>query len=269
MAEQNPQYRLIWFQHLHKAAGSSIVNQAIANGEILYPNHEKGNPCSSKGELLPLWDYGSEMLSDFIDSCERDGVTFVATEWGTPDFQSLSKDPRVFLITCLRDPWNRLVSNYNYDFYFGHTRKKGLIEYFSGEHRMAMDNHIVRVYSRMCDASKSEFDNAAIISSIENLNLFDLVLVIERPGDLDTVLFDSLDWEKYDVHKHQTFGNRWALIGLIRSFRLIAAVQYIMKIKRKVGDEDRAFFERESALENSLYQTVLEDEIRGRVIDSN
>ena len=37
-------YRLVWFQHLHKAAGTYVIRRAMANGETFWPEHENGNP---------------------------------------------------------------------------------------------------------------------------------------------------------------------------------------------------------------------------------
>lgn len=265
MVNGDSRYRLVWFQHLHKAAGSSIVNQALANGEIPYPNHKNGNPCSSDGSFLPLWDYDRGSLTEFIDQCEVDGVTFVATEWGSPDFEVLSEDPRVFLMTCLRNPWHRLVSNYNYDYYFGHTRERGLIEYLSGGHRIGMDNHLVRIYSRMCEVDGNEIDSASVSISLTNLRLFNLVLVVERTGDLDVNLFQALGWERKQVDRYRTFGNLWALTGLLKRFRLIAAIQYMLRISRKLSEQDRLHFEHISRFEIEFYSEVIREDISGRM----
>ena len=35
-------YRLVWFQHLHKAAGTYVIRRAMANGETFGPEHENG-----------------------------------------------------------------------------------------------------------------------------------------------------------------------------------------------------------------------------------
>ena len=114
-------YRLVWFHHLHKSAGTLIVNMALRNGEVPYPSHGNGNPKSESGELLRLWEYDEGSLREFIDQCEGRGVTFVATEHGAPDFSLLAEDSRVVLVTCLRDPLKRCASNFNYAYYSGYT----------------------------------------------------------------------------------------------------------------------------------------------------
>ena len=35
-------YRLVWFQHLHKAAGTYIIRRAMANGEKFLTGYHSG-----------------------------------------------------------------------------------------------------------------------------------------------------------------------------------------------------------------------------------
>jgi hypothetical protein len=258
-------YRLIWFQHVHKAAGSAIINQAIANGEILYPVHENGNPCSSSQQLLPIWDYEDNELLEFIDDCQSQGVTFVATEWGSPTFRILNADPRVVLVTCIREPWSRLVSNYNYDYYLGFSRSPSLSEFMIGEHRIKLDNYLVRVFSGDSDHESDALGLESVNSSINNLQLFDLVLITEREGDLKTHLFEALGWKAKAVDNHSTFGNLWTFSKLIRQLRLLSAVSYLLSMKRQVTEGDRISFEEKSSLELELYRRVNDLQIRGRI----
>ena len=65
--EKVGEYRLIWFQHLHKAAGTLIVNMAKANNEVLYDPNNNGNPSDEKGSTMPLWKYDKSRLLDFIN----------------------------------------------------------------------------------------------------------------------------------------------------------------------------------------------------------
>ena len=82
---------------------------------MFFPCHKNGNPYTDDGCRLPLWEYNADDITRFVNGCQKDGVTFVATEWGAPDFTFLRQDPRVLSITLIRDPWTRLVSNYTFD----------------------------------------------------------------------------------------------------------------------------------------------------------
>ncbi len=256
-------YRLIWFQHVHKAAGSTIVNQAIANGETLFPTHENGNPCSDDGEVIPIWDFDETKLLAFVDECESKGVTFVATEWGAPDYRVLHSDPRVLLLTSIRDPWSRVVSNYNYDFYLGHSRSNSLSAYLKEDHRIMMDNYLVRVFSNEFTADPGSLDEQSVSLALDNIRLFDLVLVIEREKDLSNYLFEALGWSKEQVDSHSTFGNLWTLSTLISQFRIIAAVRYMIGRKLTISGEERARFITESEMDLSFYSSIIEEQILG------
>ena len=69
-------YRLVWFQHLHKAAGTYVIRRAMANGETFWPEHSNGNPRND-GELIPLENMSSNQLTSFINECEEKGILFL------------------------------------------------------------------------------------------------------------------------------------------------------------------------------------------------
>lgn len=140
-------YRLIWFQHFHKAAGTSIVKLAQANEEVLYPQHNNGNPLDAEGNEIPLWTFSNNELSQFIDECEELGVTFVANEWEAVDFEYLAKDPRVVLITCLREPLERFVSNFYFDYWSGYTNHSSFQGYLNSDGCFTMFNYYCRILS--------------------------------------------------------------------------------------------------------------------------
>jgi len=258
-------YRLIWFQHVHKAAGSSIINQAVANGEVLFPSHQNGNPCNEGGEVMPLWDFDEGELRGFVDECQTKEVTFVATEWGAPNFGTLHDDPRVLLMTCIREPWSRLVSNFNYDHYLGFSNSTTLAEYLVEDRRIMMDNLLVRIFANRFLAERGSIGEDSLSNALSNLSLFDLVIVIERDGDLSDHLFGALDWEKMKVDSHSTFGNRWTLSRLVRKFRLASAIRYILKMKIEVSEDDHHLFEDQSRIDLEFYGRIMEGGIRGRL----
>lgn len=233
-------YRLVWFQHFHKAGGSSIVDLARLNGETCYPYHENGNPREEKGSLLKIWEYNENELVEFVDECERDQITFVATEWGMPNLSILSQDPRVTLITCLRNPILRLTSNFYFDLYLGYTPARNIESYVGSRNRtITMFNYYSRVLSRLdndsADVSESDFEAA-----IENLSKFDCVFALE---DGFNTLAVALDWELYEIHSNESrFGIRH-ILGLLRRGRVSLAFLRILQPKRKPDPVFVQFFE--------------------------
>jgi len=192
-------------------------------------------------------------------------VTFVATEWGAPIYRVLHNDPRVLLLTSIRDPWSRVVSNYNYDYFLGHSRSSTLSAYLQEDHRIMMDNYLVRVFSNEFSAQASEMDATSVSMALENLRLFDLVLVIERKKDLSKHLFEALNWRKEEVDSHSTFGNLWTFSTLICQFRMLAAVRYMMGRKLTISEAESAQFRNDSELDFSFYGTIEDEKIMGPI----
>jgi hypothetical protein len=218
-------YRLVWFQHLHKAAGTYVIRRAMANGETFWPNHENGNPIEN-GEVLQLWNLDSNELNDFVDKCEKDGVTFVACEWGGPDYDALVNDERVVLLTCLRDPIKRLISNYNYDHYWMWTKAKSYSEYLAEENLHSTPEYYTRIFSRETDLSIA-IEVKHHTQSLENLAKFDRVIIAEN--GMDTL--NELGWKNESDTTHPTFGNKNRILHLLRKLRLKRCWNYIKQVK--------------------------------------
>ncbi len=245
------EYRLVWFQHLHKAAGTYVVRRAIANGEVLYPNNKNGNPCDAEGEI-PLWEMSKKELSEFVDNCEELGVTFVATEWGAPDFSVLSEDHRVCLITCLRDPIKRFISNFNFDYYRMWDNSTNYDQYLNRRKEIyTSPEYYTRIFSRNHDprdpVTREHADGAR-----ENLRLFDKVIVAETGMSA----LNDLGWYEESDTKHMTFGNRRKALLLLRKFRLWRLVQYIRRVKHVPPDEGK--IRRLNIFDMGLYNSILD-----------
>ncbi|MDP7374796.1 MAG: hypothetical protein QF445_04760 [Candidatus Poseidoniaceae archaeon] len=210
-------YRLVWFQHLHKAAGTYVIRRAMANGETFWPDHENGNPVN-EGKVIPLWDMASDKLTSFIDECEERGVTFVACEWGGPDYQTLANDERVTLLTCLRQPIKRLISNYNYDHYWMWTKATSYEEYLREGHLHSSPEYYTKIFAR----GELDLDLAK-----SNLESFDHVIVAEDGmGALD-----ELGWPKESDTTHPTFGDRKRALILFAKLRWSRLFNYLKKRK--------------------------------------
>tara|TARA_B110001452_G_C15228768_1_gene425769 strand:- start:327 stop:1043 length:717 start_codon:yes stop_codon:yes gene_type:complete len=210
-------YRLVWFQHLHKAAGTYVIRRAMANGETFWPNHENGNPVRD-GEVIPLWDMQPKDLTSFIDECESKGVTFVACEWGGADFETLANDDRVELLTCLRHPIKRLISNYNYDHYWMWTKAKSYQEYLNEGHLHTSSEYYTRVFAR---------GETNLESAKSNIGLFDHVIIAEDGMEP----LNDLGWIKESDTTHPTFGDKKRAAILFAKFRWLRLFNYLRKIK--------------------------------------
>jgi hypothetical protein len=195
------QYKLIWFQHFHKAAGSTIVEYALMNNEKLYPNHANGNPLEKDGSLINLHTFFPTELTEFVDDCEKNGVNFVATEWGAPYIDVLADDPRVKLITCLRDPLKRFLSNFYFDVYGNYTKAKKLENYVNSKDSIfTMDNYYSRILARH-NLNPDPIDEVLFQKVKNNLSRFDCCFALE---DGFESLSETLNWECPPIEKNHS-----------------------------------------------------------------
>jgi hypothetical protein len=237
------EYRLIWFQHLHKSAGTLIVNMAINNNEVLFDYHNNGNPTNSIGEVLPIWEYSKNQLLDFVNECEISGITFVAT------------DSRVVLITCIRDPKKRIISNFNYDYYSGYTNEKTLEDFIKNPSVYTSDNYYVRVFSRKTSLPLEKLTNEDCALALINILKFDLIIKTEN-NNLEDKLFKKFGWSEVSANNHSTFGNKWRIINMIKKLTLIKLIRYIRK---KNMASDNSSLDSMFALDYELLSKINED----------
>jgi hypothetical protein len=222
-------YRLIWFQHVHKSAGTLIVNLAKKNGEVLFKNNANGNPLDDNGNRLELWNYNSKELIDFVDRCESEGVTFVATEHGSPDFRLLSEDDRIFLLTSLRDPISRAISNFNHAYFAGYTKSSSLDSFLSENRFFMSDNFYTRTFTGKEQFPIVGLNYSDVDEAISVIGLFDLVIKIEQV-DLVEKLSKEFDWGNDNVDSHPTFGDPWKVWNLLKNRRFNRLLRYILRL---------------------------------------
>ncbi len=233
-------YRLVWFQHLHKAAGTYVIRRAMANGETFWPTHENGNPVK-EGEVIPLWKMEGNDLTAFIDECENSGVTFVACEWGGADFEILANDERVTLLTCLRHPIKRLISNYNYDHYWMWTKATSYAEYLNEGHLHSSSEYYTRIFAR----GKEDLTIAK-----SNISLFDYVIIAEDGMSA----LDELGWSKESDTTHPTFGDKKRASILLLKLRWIRLFNYLKQ--RKYLPSTELQIEEKNKLDMDLYNSM-------------
>ena len=255
-------YRLIWFQHLHKAAGSTIVKLALLNGERLDPHHQNGNPADARGEMLPIWEYAPEQLKQFIDDCEARQITFVATEWGLPNVEFLATDPRVVLFTCIREPLERLRSNYQFDYLFGYSPHDNVRDFINSDKTHTMHNYYCRIFSRHYH-DPAPIEERHYQSALRAVQCFDHALVLER-ADCMQSFARIFGWDKQLPERiNSTFSYKRLLLyfmqgkwGMIRRFIALKS--------DKFDEPTRQWLTAENRWDLQLYQMICEPNRQAR-----
>ena len=246
------EYRLIWFQHLQKAAGSTIIQMAIQNDETFFSVHENGNPCYPDGREIRLWEFNSQELAGFIDQCQDNGVTFVATEKAAPIFSVLSSDPRVCLITCLRDPLERFISHFYYSLYTGRTNVSSPEQFVDSIYISTMFNYYCRIFSRFNDnpgpVGKKQFDIArAILSS------FDCCVVLENKNPF-TKLNKLLSWKDMEIHANPTKPDFVTIVKFLIKGKINLVLRRFTDPRKGPTNDFQKLFKERNKWDYSLYQ---------------
>ncbi|MEO1636003.1 MAG: hypothetical protein AAFS04_13080 [Cyanobacteria bacterium J06631_9] len=258
-------YRLIWFQHFHKAAETSVTNLAVANNESFYTQHKNGIPVLPQGKKGTVggfnpWDFSDAELTQFVDHCEDSGVTFVANEWGSVNFEVLAADPRVVLITCLRDPLKRFLSNFYFDYWHGYDNVSSP-QAFMNVSKFSQSDFYCKFLSRTEQAYKEKIGEEAFHTAKTNLLLFDHVVILESTHALHG-LCNSLGWTEGLELSQKNKTHRWdrSFVRSVLNGRFDLAFRRFSHPKRKPSDEFHAFFQQNNRFDIELYNFAKNNE---------
>ena len=148
-----------------------------------------------------------------------------------PNFETLIEDSRVFLITCLRDPLKRSVSNFNYAYYSGYTDCTSYEKFAEKPNVYMANNYYTRIFSNNERLPLVHIGKKEYLSAVNTLMSFDLVLSTNRSHmDLFTNLNEFVGWDKKDgIKQHATFGDYWKIINMIKKLEIRKLFRYIRR----------------------------------------
>lgn len=193
-------HKILWFQHLHKCAGSSVIEGARTNGLKFYPWHANGNPKDESGKELELWNYTSAELAAFLDHVRNLSVSFIATEWGGPCFRTLHEQADVRVVTVIRNPLARMRSNYYYDISAGFSQASCIEDYVGSAGNWTQHNYYTRIFSR--HTGDSEVTDEDFEKARDAMALIDDVFL--QNSDLDSNVTNRLGWKNDLTRRNKT-----------------------------------------------------------------
>ena len=245
-------YRLIWFQHFHKAAGTTIVEHARRAGEkFFYPN-SNGNPLDADGKAIKIWDFDSYQLESFVEHLKQNGITFVATEWGCPDLAALKSRPDVCLITALRDPYKRFISNYIFDYRKGFTDHNNIRDYVDSKGVFSSFNYYCRLLTGITDLSVHLREEDLDVAK-EALGLFNHISVIEQPDGI-APLIETLGWEFFPIELNKGGIHLREFAAHARRLNLKLAKRQFVSKEMLIGQGFKELFMQGNSLDRRLIE---------------
>ncbi len=223
---------LVWFLHFHKCGGTSLVRLARRNGETFHRPDANGNPLSTGGKTLRLWELSALGLSDFVEAERARGVTFLATEWGVPDLSALSAMDDVQTVTIVRHPIDRVRSNYAFDYLAGFTSAPTIDHYV--DHHLDTHTHS-NYYARQLLGTSwraDEPEDEALERALERARLIDHLLLLQGESPF-APLGEALGWSELDSHQLATRGG--TSVRLARAIKAVAGGQVDLAVRRARG----------------------------------
>lgn len=231
--------RLIWFQHLEKAAGTTVVKLAEKNGETFFPHHHLSIPKDAQDQFVLIATLTPEEQRAFVEKCFTLKVSFLSTVFGSPDFSILSSHPDIILFACFRDPLNRFVSSYKYEYYNGtipaactltEYPKTGKPGFFT---LLRLENYYCRMLSG--DFFAEDITEAHFEKALSALHKLDYCFVIEHKDWLSR-LGKALNWQSCDLRLNSSKPSCRRFLGYLKHGKLQLARRQLFHPRKADGD---------------------------------
>lgn len=171
---------IILFLHFHKCAGTSI-NNAFKNFSK-YPININGNPFKTDNEILQFWNYNSLDFENFKKSLIENNIQFIALEWNFfKNYNSINLS-NIELITIMRDPYKRYISNMLFDksYVMRSYEKKKKIKHYNN---FFLNYNKFNYYTKMLSGLGNDLDTKITIKHLndakKNLEKFSIIIILE------------------------------------------------------------------------------------------
>lgn len=169
-----PEHTLVWFQHFHKAGGTSIIEAARSAGYTFFEPNINGNPMQSAKTPIPMWDWDKTELSEWLANQNEQGVNFICAEFGFSHAVFDITTPSLKRVGSIRRPKERLISNFIYDVAEGYTKATTIFDYMQPDKTHTMPDYYTRLITR-------DTGDRARKQALEAIKRFDYVSVLEVP----------------------------------------------------------------------------------------
>lgn len=195
--------KLILFLHFHKAGGTSI--NTLFNDYNKHEPNKNGNPWNQDG-IIDYWNYNRHEFGKFRIYLKKKNVNFICLEWNFFKHYYKLNYHNMDLITCLRDPYKRYVSNMIYDGYYDIDKfygKKQIWKKKGSKFKISCNkyNYYVRMLNGLGDNPNIKINGTHYKIAKRNLGLFSTIIILDIPETFQLL-------EKYNItdfiHQNRT-----------------------------------------------------------------
>jgi hypothetical protein len=175
----------ILFMHFHKAGGTTI--NSMANKMKKFTQNKNGNPYMNN-ELIRFWEYKNTEFENFKKYIKTNQIEFLCMEWGHFKYFNDINTSDITLITCFRDPYERYISNINYD-KSNNSQKytSNNIKYDGVYVNFNKMNYYVRMLCGLYDELDVEMTEEHLEKAKRVLDRYDAILILENPDSFKLI----------------------------------------------------------------------------------
>ena len=172
---------IILFLHFHKCAGTTI--NYLFNDFNKYPQNKNGNPFTIKNEIIQYWNYNSLDFENFKNSLIERNIQFISLEWNFfKNYDSINLS-NIDLITVLREPYNRYISNMlHYKCYNMKIFEKKKIKH---RNNFLLNYNKFNYYTKMLSGLGNDLDTKITMKHFydakKNLEKISTIIILEIP----------------------------------------------------------------------------------------
>jgi len=181
--------------HFHKAGGTTI--NALFDKYCKWEPNKNGNPWLNNN-IIPFWNYKKDKFNIFKNILHKKGIEFVAFEWNYFKFFNEIDYKNIELITCIREPYKRFISNMIVDKHinsYNYNNKNIKWPWSESNQTFFVNYNKYNYYTKMLngfgDIPNIELNDTHIEIAKQNLSKFSTIIILD-----DSETFNLL--KKYD-----------------------------------------------------------------------
>jgi hypothetical protein len=158
-----------------------------------------------KNNLIPFYEWYGENLTKFFDKLKSNNVQFIATEWQfyQPKIYPILKN-KTIILCIFRDPFQRILSNFNYDVLFKFTKKKSLRSYIDSGDTYCQTNYYTKIMSGKPRKYRGSCDKSDLKKALICLRSIDSMTILEDQDSMSKLFAKfNVPYHKEKMNKHK------------------------------------------------------------------